>query len=194
MTRLPGTPLENSFDPLQVELEEPWLFEPKECVTSMRTWSSPYTPNQNICSALGTSLRSSRVPDHMMGPFTDEEELHNYLLSPASGHGFHSTAEYTQALRQANKIRKYSHQITFTHGDFKAHNILIGDDGHLSGFLDWESAGWYPEYWDFTTAMRYGKGSWWYHVALWIGGDQYDGELACDIALNSLTVDSYVAF
>lgn len=99
------------------------------------------------------------MPDHIMGPFTDEEELHNYLLSPASGHGFHSTAEYTQALRQANKIRKYSHQITFTHGDFKAHNILIGDDGHLSGFLDWESAGWYPEYWDFTTAMRYGKGS-----------------------------------
>lgn len=28
-------------------------------------------------------------------------------------------------------------------------------------------------------------------MALWIGGDQYDGELACDIALNSLTVDSY---
>lgn len=45
MTRLPETPLENSFDPLQVELEQPWLFELKECVTSMRTWSSPYTPN-----------------------------------------------------------------------------------------------------------------------------------------------------
>lgn len=70
-----------------------------------------------------------------MGPFTDEEERHNYLLSPASGHGFDSTAEYTQALTQANKIRKYSHRITFTHGDFKAHNILLGDDGHLSGFL-----------------------------------------------------------
>ncbi|KAJ5398666.1 hypothetical protein N7465_009155 [Penicillium sp. CMV-2018d] len=129
-----------------------------------------------------------------MGPFTDEDELHDYLLSPASGHGFSSTSEYIQALERANEIRSYSHRITFTHGDFKAHNILVGDDGHLSGFLDWESAGWCPEYWDFTTARRFGKNSWWSQVALWIGGDQYDGELACDIALNSLTVDSYIAF
>ncbi|KGO75643.1 Aminoglycoside phosphotransferase [Penicillium italicum] len=129
-----------------------------------------------------------------MGPFTDEEELHDYLLSPASGHGFNSTADFNKALAQATEIRKYSHKITFTHGDFKAHNILVGDDGHLSAFLDWESAGWYPEYWDFTTASRYGKNSWWAQVALWVGGEQYDEELACDIALNSLTVDSYIAF
>ncbi|KAJ5550362.1 hypothetical protein N7461_005060 [Penicillium sp. DV-2018c] len=192
MTRLPGTALENSGDPLHVELEDPWLFELKKCVTSMRTWSSPHA--KSVCSVLGTSLRSSRVPNHIMGPFTDEDELHDYLLSPASGHSFNSTAEYNQALAQANEIRKYSHRITFTHGDFKAHNILVGDDGHLSAFLDWESAGWYPEYRDFTTALRYGKSSWWGQVALWIGGDQYNGELACDIALNSLTVDSYIAF
>lgn len=65
-----------------------------------------------------------------MGPFTDEDELQDYLLSPASGHGFDSTAEYIEALAQANKIRQYPHQIAFAHGDFKAHNILIGDDGH----------------------------------------------------------------
>ena len=192
MTRLPGTALDNSADPLHVELEDPWLLELRECITSMRNWSSPYT--RNICSVIGTSLRSSRVPNHIMGPFKNEEELHDYLLSPASGHGFTSTAEYIEVLAQANELRKYSHRITFAHGDFKAHNILIGDDGHLSGFLDWESAGWYPEYWDFTTAMRYGKSSWWSQVVLWIGGDKYDRELACDIALNSLTVDSYIAF
>ncbi|KAI9834969.1 MAG: hypothetical protein M1819_002692 [Sarea resinae] len=192
MTRMPGTSLENSFDPLQVEPEDPWLFELKKCVTSMRTWSSPHA--QSICSVIGTSLRSSRVPYHIMGPFTNEDELYDFLLSPASAHGFDSTAEFSQALAQANKIRQYSHRITFTHGDFKAHNILVGDDGHLSAFLDWESTGWYPEQWDFNTAMRFGKNSWWFQVASWMGGDQYDGELACDIALNSLTVDSYIAF
>lgn len=129
-----------------------------------------------------------------MGPFTSEDELHDFVLSPASGHGFSTTAEYIKALQKANEIREYPHQITFTHGDLKAHNILVGDDGHLSGFLDWESAGWYPEYWDFTTAMRYGTNSWWSQVASWIGGNQYSRELACDIALNSLTVDSYIAF
>jgi hypothetical protein len=191
-TRLPGTALENSGDPLHIEVEDPWLFELKKCITSMRTWSSPHA--QSICSILGVSLRSSRVPNHIMGPFTDEDELHDYLLSPASGHSFNSTAVYIKTLAQANCIRKYSHRITFTHGDFKAHDILVGDDGHLSAFLDWESAGWYPEYWNFTTALRYGKSSWWGQVAFWIGGDQYNGELVCDIALNSLTVDSYITF
>lgn len=57
-----------------------------------------------------------------------------------------------------------------------------------------ESAGWCPEYSNFTTAMRFGKGSWWFHVASWIGGDQYGEVLSCDIELNPLTVDSYIAF
>ncbi|KAJ6115658.1 hypothetical protein N7523_006075 [Penicillium sp. IBT 18751x] len=73
-----------------------------------------------------------------MGPFVDENELHDFLLSTASAHGFDTTAEYNKNLEQANEIRNYPHRITFTHGDLKAHNILVGDDGHLSGFLDWE--------------------------------------------------------
>lgn len=52
-----------------------------------------------------------------------EEELHDYLLSPASKHGLSSTAECIQTLAQANEIGKYCHRITFTHGDFNAHNI-----------------------------------------------------------------------
>jgi aminoglycoside phosphotransferase (APT) family kinase protein len=84
------------------------------------------------------------------------------------------------------------HRIVFTHGDFKTHNILIDDGGRLSGFLDWESAGWCPEYWEFTTAMRFGQHSWWCQVASLLGGDQYLAELECDVAPNSLTVDSYI--
>lgn len=38
----------------------------------------------------------------------------------------------------------------------------------ISGLLDWESTGWYPVYWEFTTELRFGKGSWWFQVAPWI--------------------------
>jgi hypothetical protein len=55
--------------------------------------------------------------------FRAEEELHDYLLSPASKLGLSSTAEYIQTLAQANEIRKYSHGIISTHGDFNAHNF-----------------------------------------------------------------------
>ncbi|PYH75178.1 aminoglycoside phosphotransferase family protein [Aspergillus vadensis CBS 113365] len=191
MTRLPGVPLDNSDDELQSDSEEPWLEELKMCMHSMRLWTPP-SPD-SICSPIGTSLRSSRVPDHIMGPFTDQIQFFEYLISPASSHGFDSRFEFENALALAKKLSQHKYRITFTHGDFKAHNILVDDNGHLSGFLDWECAGWYPEYWEFTTAMRFGKGSWWFQVASWMGGDDYSNELDSDIALNLLTVDSYIA-
>lgn len=76
-------------------------------------------------------------------------------------------------LYHARTLQQCPCHLMFTHGDFKAHNILVDDEGQLSGFLDWESAGWYPEYWEFTTTMRFGRGSWWFQVAAWIGGDEY---------------------
>ncbi|PYI06206.1 hypothetical protein BO78DRAFT_445594 [Aspergillus sclerotiicarbonarius CBS 121057] len=160
MTRLPGVSLENSRFPLEIDDEGPWFF---------------------IHSSIGTSIRSLRIPGHVMGPFTSEIEFYNYLFSPASSHGFQSPAEYEWTLSCVKKLEQ-------------SYNILVDDDGHLSGFLDWESAGWYPEYWEFTTAMRFGRGSWWFQVASWMGGDQYLEELASDVALNLLTVDSYIAF
>ncbi|KAL4807201.1 kinase-like domain-containing protein [Aspergillus unguis] len=191
MTRLPGIPLENSNDTLQVDAEEPWLEELRSCIAAMRSWRP--TCSGTICSPMGTRLRSSRVPGHIMGPFSSLEGFYDHLLAPASAHTFESDAEYQKTLSRAKMLQNQQHKIVFTHGDFKAHNILVGDDGHLSGFLDWESAGWYPEYWEFTTAMRFGKDSWWFQVASWMGGSQYRDELDSDVALNLLTVDSYIA-
>ncbi|KAL4734352.1 hypothetical protein BDV11DRAFT_209463 [Aspergillus similis] len=136
MTRLPGVSLENSNDELQ-----PTFY----------------------LSLIGTSLRNTRVPDHIMGPFTDHMQLFEHLISPASPHGFTTLTEFEYTLARAKK----------------SSNAIIGlfdEKGHLSGFLDWESAG-----------------CWWYQVASWLGGDQYLNELDSDIALNLLTVDSYVA-
>jgi aminoglycoside phosphotransferase len=193
MTRLPGWPLNNSGEPLEVEEEGPWLYELGRCLCAMRAWKSPFN-GKRICSVAGTSISTQRVPNHSMGPVEDERELHEYLLSPASSHGFASPEEYHKTLALARKILDMPHRVVFTHGDFKAHNILIDDEGHLSGFLDWECAGWCPEYWEFATAMRFGRNSWWYQVASVLGGDQYLAELECDVALNLLTVDSYIAW
>lgn len=31
-------------------------------------------------------------------------------------------------------------------------NILVDENGVLAGVVDWENAGWFPEYWDYTKA------------------------------------------
>lgn len=95
--KAPGIPLENTADPLFIKSEEPWPFELKECVTSMREWQPPY--NGSICSIIGTPLRSARVPNHIMGPFANEAEFHDFFLRAVWGYGFDTTAEYIEALR-----------------------------------------------------------------------------------------------
>ena len=44
------------------------------------------------------------------------------------------------------------HRVVFSHGDLHINNILV-HNGRLSGLIDWECAGWYPEYWDYTIAI-----------------------------------------
>ncbi|RAK73768.1 aminoglycoside phosphotransferase family protein [Aspergillus fijiensis CBS 313.89] len=195
MTRLPGITLGGYIDlEYNPETEEPWLQELKTCVHAMRMWTPPASRQNWVSSPLGTCLRSSRVPCHIMGPFENQTQLHNFLLSPASSHAFKSQAEFEKAMAVARKLDQRRYRMVFTQGDFMAHNILVGDDGHLSGMLDWESAGWYPEYWEYTTAMRFGRDSWWFRAVSWIGGSEYLEELDYDRALNSLTVDTYAYF
>lgn len=38
-------------------------------------------------------------------------------------------------------------------------NILV-ENGHISGIIDWEQAGWYPEYWEYVKAMWGSIGTW----------------------------------
>jgi Ser/Thr protein kinase RdoA (MazF antagonist) len=39
----------------------------------------------------------------------------------------------------------------FTHGDLNSFNILVSD-GKVVGLIDWEFSGWYPHYWEYTSA------------------------------------------
>lgn len=195
MTRLPGFELDNVSDRSEFATweEGSWVGDLTRCLEAMRSWKSPYG-EQRICSILNTSIISSRVPSHIMGPFENEQDMHQYLLSPASSSTFESQEVFQTTLTSAKQIQSMPHRIVWTHGDFKHHNILIDDDGNLTGFLDWESAGWCPEYWEFSTAMRFGQGSFWYYLSSKLGGDKYLSELKCDKDLNRLTVDSYAGF
>ena len=111
-----------------------------------------------------------------MGPFENEKELHEYLLSVSSSHAFKSPEEYQATTVMARKFFDNDYRNVFTHGDLKAHNILIGDNFGLSGFIDWESAGWCPEYWDFITAVRFCGNNWWYQGMSILSEDQYQNE------------------
>jgi aminoglycoside phosphotransferase len=63
-------------------------------------------------------------------------------------------ADYTNFPDLAELIAFYQqaeNEIVLTHGDLSSLNKLIcGDD--VVGIIDWETAGWFPVYWEYTTA------------------------------------------
>lgn len=46
-------------------------------------------------------------------------------------------------------------KLVFTHGDLAPRNILVNNEGHVSAVLDWEYAGWYPEWWESVKAYEF---------------------------------------
>ena len=54
--------------------------------------------------------------------------------------------------RLDKSLEAHEHEIKFTHGDLHFSNIMI-NDGHISGIIDWEFAGWYPIYWEYICAV-----------------------------------------
>lgn len=45
--------------------------------------------------------------------------------------------------------------VVFTHGDLAPRNILVDDHGHITAILDWEFAGWHPEWWETVRAYTF---------------------------------------
>jgi len=65
-------------------------------------------------------------------------------------------------------------------------------NGHTKALLDWESAGWYPDYWEFTMLLRFGLRDFWWNQLVWkLGGEKHAEELESEKALVPLSVDAW---
>ena len=113
--------------------------------------------------------------------------IHDHRASAPGGCGpYNSEADFNAHLSRGFEayLRKFipdpfpkTHKSVFTHSDLFLGNVLV-DGGRLSGIVDWESAGFMPEYWDFTRAMWARKNDKYAHaIYRRIWGNKFDKEL-----------------
>lgn len=97
-----------------------------------------------ICNALGGGIQDWRIGDSQREElrFEDVSQFKQYLADDLP------LNEETRELILALKDVKYD--TVFTHADLNLRNILVDENGKISGIVDWECAGWYPEYWEYT--------------------------------------------
>lgn len=75
----------------------------------------------------------------------------------------YGVAELFSLLRQSN------YELVLTHGDLSSLNVLVRRD-EVVGIIDWETAGWFPSYWEYSSA----KNSNYYNV---VWAEEVDGYL-----------------
>lgn len=96
---------------------------------------------------LGGPFYDPRLPYRFYwGPFDTVHDFHKALLDDMDLSTPCGLPEVSELLEY---YWRYQGELVFTHGDLSGLNILVrGDD--VVGIVDWETAGWYPGYWEYT--------------------------------------------
>ncbi|KZF20585.1 kinase-like protein [Xylona heveae TC161] len=120
----------------------------KRMVKQMRAISPP---GPGVSDVDGGAIYDCRLPGPSLkfGPFDTIHDFHKYLHGGLEPHPDHFP-EISQLIEMHNGPWPPP---VFTHGDLSSLNILArGDD--VVGIIDWETAGWFPHYWEYTTAWQ----------------------------------------
>lgn len=152
MTRMPGTPLytlQYSDVALSSEFKETVLKEVVTLIEALQTLrqSGPDT-GKVMMSTSGHNLPDPRTFfDSRAGPFPSIIDLWRHCSSCDSLELFaQKVDEPTRRILAADPIR-------FVHPDLRTYNVLI-ENGHISGFVDWEDSGWFPSCWQVWCMRR----------------------------------------
>ncbi|KAI1189415.1 kinase-like protein [Nemania serpens] len=136
----------------------------KRYLSEMRGIKGDYVGgfNRSGCVAREFEWDYDQSDDHQYGPYPDEygfnegilEALHRAHPGPANEDEESTGYNNIYAIRQlVHSLR--NHEIVFTHGDLHTGNILVQDDLTVV-ILDWYTAGFFPEYWEWYKATSHG--------------------------------------
>lgn len=141
MTRLRGQMLNHVVHRMSYSERKQFACDLRDMITEIRR--IPNNTSYLFANAMGGPIVDHRLPDDICGPFHQESDFNAELVRKHVGE---------ETKRQLASIHSRQHRSVFTHSDLSPTNLLI-EEGRLSGIVDWECAGYLPEYWEFTKAM-----------------------------------------
>ncbi|RDW83577.1 uncharacterized protein DSM5745_03903 [Aspergillus mulundensis] len=141
---VPGQSLDKVWHDLTEAEREGVKRDLKEQVRLFRTITQPFigrVHNQETFNFF------DRLHFRFMGPFGSEEDFDEFCLGRVKRK---SGAAYALWKRLLPGMRgRSSGRFVLTHGDLAARNIMV-HEGRLSGIVDWEYSGFFPEYMEYA--------------------------------------------
>lgn len=148
MERIHGKVLGAGWVYRSTESKEHLLSQLRAYIQELRRLQAP--AGTGVANVVGGALYDCRMPGSSMrfGPFRDVVDFHRHLRQDFEPH-----AKLDPEINQLIAFQGGKWPLVFTHGDLSSLNVLVRDD-KIVGIVDWETAGWFPSYWEYTTACQ----------------------------------------
>lgn len=151
MDVVPGSTLALSWDKLNDLDKERLCRETWAAIAQLRQIPKPPELNHLFqCSADGSPSHDVLIKDleDPPTPLLDDDALRARIFQRYHHfYGRRFTEELPNMLPRSNIS-------VFTHGDIAPQNIMVDEFNRITGIIDWESAGWYPDYWEYANIMK----------------------------------------
>lgn len=157
--RVPGVALVHVWLGLSKKEQSSLKEQLRAELARMRSCTQPFIGrlgNQETCNVY------DRLLDTRCGPFPDEKAFDDWCLARAQCSSF---SRWMWAMTIEREGRKSSGAFVLTHGDLTPRNIMVLD-GVITGIVDWERSGFFPEYAEYAFAMKlcHSHEEWWIPV------------------------------
>lgn len=141
MTRVPGERLDTVLYRMTLEERRQLGHDLGQCISEWRC--IPNNSQHQIANTTGGPVFDHRFEDKHCGPFDSDTAFNDCLTV---------SVEKKRHESRLSALYKEKHGVYFTHSDLDQTNVFV-QAGQLSGIIDWEHAGFKPEYWEYTKAL-----------------------------------------
>jgi aminoglycoside phosphotransferase len=140
LERLPGVTLEEAWPTLEAQEKERIADDVVALLGEMRKLQSPHIKtallHRKPLQSNTRALDNAGFSQEMFGEFLNNEHISKYV------------SVRTDCLHSMSNV--------LSHGDLDWSNILVADK-KVSGIIDWESSGYFPEYWEWVSIKRFSE-------------------------------------
>ncbi|RMZ80305.1 hypothetical protein DV738_g2804, partial [Chaetothyriales sp. CBS 135597] len=160
-----GEELPRAWGAMSQEARDAVLLQLRRMISELRGLAaSPPGVATGVQSCVGGSLYDARLSGRgnpRWGPFKTIQDFHVWLRRDYSPEdlrrdrrGTHlkdqDASDIEDMISRQDRDGQWASPV-FTHCDLNPSNILVRD-GKVVGIIDWEFSGWYPPYWEYTSA------------------------------------------
>jgi hypothetical protein len=149
MSKVPGERLDLVWDGFNPEQQKTLILEIVDYIAQARKFTRP-TPQTADGAPIRDNLLGSMNRVQMLT--TDKEEWFARITPYLT-----NESDKQKRFLKENYPLKPGDKFVLTHGDLNASNILV-QDGHVTGIIDWEHSGFYPEWWEWVYCLKLANG------------------------------------